>query len=265
MGCVQEVEFGRLAAKNAPERLREFVLGEFLNRAKWMYDDGYPGGFTVEQGLYKSSAGHYGRHEGPSSAGAPDWRHLGDKYEWVLLTVQIHDFVMNFGPVRKRFKEAACVAVHPSFIHVQEDPSNDHVYEVSVGYPFVDHAPIPNYFGFGPGKFGAAVKLYSFFLTRSNDVRVRMIFAAAPRCQKVFDFGKRWPDPIYGGASLFRNLSLGLWKPDRFHDRLDAQMLAQHSRVHQALMDGVERAWSGWLGESAPEMAPVPAVVDDKS
>src|SRR5262249_50337376 len=106
MGCVQEVEFGhcgeRIASRNPQELLREFVLGEFLKRTKWLYDDGYPGGFTIEQSLYKSSAGEYGHHEEPARAGAPDWRHLGGQYDWILLTVQIHDFVMDFGPIRKR-------------------------------------------------------------------------------------------------------------------------------------------------------------------
>ena len=164
-----------------------------------------------------------------------------------MLTVHIHDFVMHFGPFRKRLREAACVVAHPGFVHVEENPSKEYALEVSVGYPFVAHAPIPNFFGFGPGKFGVAVKLYSFFLTTRNELRVRMVFAAAPRCQKVFDFGKRWPDPVYGGAKLFRHLTLGLWNPEPFHDRLDAQMLAQHCRVHQALMDGVERVWRDWL------------------
>jgi hypothetical protein len=250
MGCRQSVDFGRITSKNAPELLSEFVLGEFLKRAKWIYDDGFPGGFTVEQSLYKSSAGEYGRHAEEARASAPDWRRLGSQYEWVLLTVHIHDFVMDFGPIRKRFKEAACVAAHPSFVHVQENPSEKYAYEVSVGYPFVAHAPIPNYFGFGPGKFGAAVKLYTFRLTTKNELHVEMVFAAAPRCQKVFDFGKRWPDPVYGGAKLFGDLTFGLWNPNRLRDRLDAQMLAQHSRVHQALMDGVEKVWSGWLKRS---------------
>jgi hypothetical protein len=162
---------------------------------------------------------------------------------------------MDFGPIRKRLREAACVAVHPSFVHIQENPSPEYAFEVSIGYPFVAHAPIPNYFGFGPGKFGVAVKLFSFLLTASKELRVRMVFAAAPRCQKVFDFGKRWPDPVYGGADLARRLTLGLWNPERLHDRLDAQMLAQHCRVHQALMDGVEKVWSGWLEAKPAAMA----------
>ena len=251
MGCMQEVDFGPVGSADPAGDLREFVMGHFLKRANWLYDDGYPGGFTLEQNLYKTPAGHYGRHTGEACAGAPDWRDLGARFEWVLMTVQIHDFVMDFGPFRKRFREAACVAAHPGFIQVLENPSDDYALEVSIGYPFVRHAPIQNFFGFGPGKFGAAIKLYSFLLAKTGHLKVRMIFAAAPRCQKVFDFGKRWPDPFYGGAQLLKTLTFGKWNPEPFHDRLDAHMLAQHSRVHQALMDGTEKVWSAWLRDRA--------------
>jgi hypothetical protein len=247
MGCVQEVDFGPLTAENPSALLQEFVMGDFLKLAHWSYADGHPGGFTLEQSVYKTVEGEYGRTPAETCAGCPDWRDLGKRFEWVLLTVQIHDFVMDFGPFRKRLREAACVAANSGFVHVLENPSDEYALEVSVGYPFVRFAPIPNFFGFGPGKFGTAVKLFSFFLTRSGRLKVRMIFAAAPRCQKVFDFGTRWPDPIYGGASLLRGLTLGQWNPERFHDRLDSQMLAQHCRVHQALMDGVEKVWAEWL------------------
>ena len=171
---------------------------------------------------------------------------MGSRYRWVLLTVQIHDFVMDFGPFRKRFKEAACVAPNSSFVEVKDDPSPDCELEITVGYPVVEFTPIPNVFGFGPGKFGAAIKLYTFMLMRSGDVRTRMGFMAAPRCEKVFDFGKSIPDPVYGGAALISAVTFGLWKTDAFHRKLDSGMLAQHSRVHQSLMDGVDKVWSGW-------------------
>jgi hypothetical protein len=248
MGCRQEVDFGRFESDDLAGRLREFVLGEFLKRAHWTYDDGSPGGFTVEQSLYKAVGNlEYQQFSPDCRNGCMDWRHFGSQYDWVLLTVYIHDFVMDFGPIRKRFREAACVAPNTNFVHVVEHPSKEYALEVSVGYPFVEVTPIPNVFGFGPGKFGVAVKLFSFFLTHQNEVQARMFFAAAPRCSKVFDFGKRWPDPVYGGARMLQRLSLGRWNPSGFHDRVDTGMLVQHCRVHQALMDGVERVWRDWL------------------
>ena len=246
MGCIQTVEFGEVKGDHAADRLQDFVFREFLNRANWTYPDGFPGGFGIEQSLYKTHAGEYGQFSGDLRKTCVDWRDLGKDYAWVLLTVQIYDFVMNFGPFTKRLREAACVAPAPSFVHIEKDPSEEYKFEVSVGYPFVGFAPIPNFFGFGPGKFGTAVKLYSFLLTHTNDVRVRMYFAAAPRCAKVLDFGKHIPDPIYGGASFISRLLFGLWKPDGLRNRLDSQMLTQHCRVHQALMEGLQPVWINW-------------------
>src|ERR1700757_4573206 len=114
-----------------------------------------------------------------------DWRELGSRYAWILMTVHIHDFVVQMGPWQKRFKEAAYVVPHAGSARVTANPSPEVLLEVSIGYPFVDVAPLHNFFGFGPGKFGAAVKLFSFLLTRQGEVRVRMIFAAAPRSRKV--------------------------------------------------------------------------------
>jgi hypothetical protein len=246
MGCRQIIQFGSLTGAHPAERLKEFVMREFLPQAHWKYDDGWDGGFSIQQSLYKVSGGSYGAFPIDRRQGCIDFGELGTRYEWVLLTVRIHDFVMDIGPWHLHLKEAACVAPNPAFVHVVENPSDAYVLEVSIGYPFVEVEPIPNFFGFGPGKFGVAVKLFSFFLTRKNEVVAQMYFAAAPRCQKVLDFGKRWPDPLYGGAGLLSRFTFGRWQCAPFHDRLDTQMLVTHCRVHQALMEGVHKVWTDW-------------------
>lgn len=246
MGCCQEVQWGRFPGVDTKEALRRFVLQEFLQRAHWNYPDGAPGGFTFEKTLYKAAGGEYRKFAAAEQAGPIDWTRLGTEYAWALLTVHIHDFVVQMGPWQKRLREAAYVVPHPDFVHVVDDPAPDCILEVSIGYPFVDVPPHPNFFGFGPGKFGAAVKLFSFFLSSRNDLRVRMVFAAAPRARKVFDFGKRIPDPVYGGAALLRYLSLGWLHPQAIHDRMDTQMLTVHCQVHQTLMDGAEQIWREW-------------------
>jgi hypothetical protein len=141
--------------------------------------------------------------------------------------------------------EAVCVVALPEFVRVIEHPSPACVLEVAIGYPFIDHAPIPNFFGFGPGKFGTAVKLFTFRLTHDHRIRVVMEFAAAPRARQVFDFFGL--DPIYDGAELLRRLSLGLFDPAGLHDAMDTSMLVEHCHVHQKLMDGTARIWEDGL------------------
>jgi hypothetical protein len=251
MGCVQTVDFAPAPAGDAAARLREFVYAEFLPRAHWTYPDGHRGGFDLVQSLYRTTGGEYGKFPESEAVGCVDWRTLGVRYDWVLVTVRIHDFVMHFGPFTKRFPEAAAVAPNPHFVHEEERLPEDCVFGVTIGYPFVKFAPIPNNFGFGPGKFDIAIKTYSFFLTRGGRIRARMYFAAAPRCRKVFDFGKSAPDPVYGGAALLRRLTFGLFNDRPLHDALDAFMLGQHCRVHQALMDGTRKVWDDWIAGGA--------------
>lgn len=242
MGAIQTNWFGSTSA--TPDQIREFVFRDFLPMANWTYPDGYPGGFTITQSLYRDRAGNYGKFSGADGLGMVDWRRLQNEYDWVLLTVLIHDFVMKFGPYTKRFDEAACVSPAAAFVHDVQTPGLQ--LDLTVGYPFVAYAPIPNNFGFGPGKFGVAIKNYTWQLRDNGELVVKMCFAAAPRCKKVFDFGPNVPDPVYGGAKVLKKLTLGAFPEQGFHDTLDLKMIGQHCRVHQALMDGVEQVWSDW-------------------
>jgi len=248
MGCRQFIEFGRVSRRHdAASLLKEFVLGEFLSRAHWINHDGEPGGFGIERSLYQTIDGEYGKFDDSETSGAMHWQDVGTRFRWVLLTIRLHDFRLNLGPVSRRMAEAVCVTPRPEFVRVIDHPTPDHLLEVSIGYPFIDHAPIPNFFGFGPGKFGTAVKLFSFHLTRDYRIRVVVEFAAAPRAQKVFDL---WGlDPVYGGAALASSLTLGLFDPEPIHERMDTGMLVQHCHVHQTLMDGAARKWEEWVAE----------------
>ena len=250
MGCRQFIEFARVSKRlDASGLLKAFVLEEFLTRAHWVNSDGTPGGFDVERSLYQTADGEYRQFDDDERAGAMDWRDLGPRFRWVLLTIKLSDFGMQLGPVVRRMDEAVCVTPRREFMRVVEHPSPEYALEVSIGYPFIDYAPIPNHFGFGPGKFGIAVKLFSFFLTHDNRVRVLMEFAAAPRAEKVFDF---WGiDPVYGGAALAKCLSMGVIGSESVHERMDTGMLVQHCHVHQKLMDGTSKKWKEWLDEAA--------------
>ena len=128
-----------------------------------------------------------------------------------------------------------------------ERPAKGFKLEVAIGYPFIDYAPIPNNFGFGPGKFDWAMKLFSFMLRDNNEIRCNMDFAAGARPAKVFDFGKYIPCPLYGGAAALHTLSLGAFDAQRFHDWMDGAMVAQHARVHQALMEGAAKVFAEWV------------------
>lgn len=247
IGVRQEVEFGKAPGPNAEELLKRYVLGVFLPTSHWMYEDGWPGGFTFEQLLYCTAEGQLGRYPDDQRESVQDWTCIGPRYRWSLFTVFLHDFVVKFGPITKHFAEAASLVQHPDFVHVVERPAKGYKLEVAFGYPFIDYAPIPNHFGFGPGKFDWAVKLFSFLLRDNDEIRCNMDFVAGARPKKVFDFGKHVPCPLYGTVDALQAVTLGAYKARRFHDWMDGTMVAQHARVHQALMEGAAKVFAQWV------------------
>jgi hypothetical protein len=247
MGCRQYIDFAHCARPDAAELLKEFVLGHFLNLAHWTNPDGHPGGFTFTRELYCTVEGAHGKFGEGDREGAIDWRDLNAKYRWVLLKVLINDFSLKMGPMKYYLNEAACVVPLAEFMHVVENPTPEYLLEVSVGYPFIDYAPIPNIFGYGPGKFGIAVKLYSFYLTKDHEIKVMMEFASAPRAKQVFDLAGL--DPIYGTADLLKTMTLGLVDSRWIHDTMDTKMLNEHCSVHQLLMDGTADVWDTWVAK----------------
>jgi hypothetical protein len=250
------MKIGTLRPAQSSDDVREFVMRDFLANANWTYQSGQQGGFTIRKSICRLADGKYAVFAPGDATGPVDWRELNSAYQWVMLTIDLHDFVVGAGPIRKQIRQAVCVVQHPAFCSEDENPGSAARYRVSVGYPFVPYAPLKNIFGFGPGKFGAAIKSYNFEIGHDNALSVDMLFAAAPRCERVFDFGRGVPDPVYGGARLIERLSFGKWKADPFHDWMDSQMLAQHCRVHQALMEGVAANWQAGTANSVNFASP---------
>jgi hypothetical protein len=247
VGVRQEVEFGKLQRPDAEELLERYVLTQFLPTSHWTRDDGRTGGFTYEQLLYCTADGQLGRYPREERSSVQDWTLIGPRYRWSLFTVFLHDFVLKMGPLSRQLQEAVTVVQHPDFIHVVERPAPGYRLEVAIGYPFIDFAPIPNYFAFGPGKFDWAVKLFAFRLRDDGQVRCDMDFAAGARPTRVFDFGEGAPCPVYGPVDALEAMSFGLYKSRSFHDWMDGAMMAQHSRVHQAVMEGAAKIFAEWV------------------
>ena len=251
LGVLQKVEFGKITAKEPEQLLKDYVLRLFLNTSNWTYDDGDAGGFTFKQMIYCTPDGNVGRYPDDQLSSVHDWNLIGPSYRWSLFTAYLHDFVLYFGPYKQVFHEAVAVVQHPDFIHIIENPKPGYKLEVTIGYPFIDYAPVPGFFGWGPGKFDWAVKTFSFLLRDNNEVQCNMDFIAGRRARQVFNFGKYIPDPIYGTVDLLKVLTLGLFPAQVFHDYADLVMAAQHARVHQALMEGSAKVFKAWLKSQA--------------
>jgi len=250
LGARQEVEFGKITRPNPEQLLKEYVLKHFLNTSHWIYEGGDPGGFTIKQVMYCTADGTVEKYTDDELTNVRDWRMFPDEYRWSLFNCYLHDFVVYLGPgktFKKILKEAVAVVQHADFVHVVENPRPGYKLEVAIGYPIIDFAPIPNFFGFGPGKFDWGVKTYQFLLRDNNEVLCEMDFVAGARPKKVLDFGWWIPDPFYGTAGALEKLTFGIYPAQRVHDFMDLQMSTQHARVHQALMEGSSKVFAAWL------------------
>ena len=252
IGGRQEVEFGKIIGPNPEEQLREYVFRDFLNDATWLYPNGEYGGFRIEQLVYCRANGSHGRYRLDQKTKIRDWRKLGRVYKWSLFTILLNDFAFRMGKTKVPFipPEAVTVVQTPEFMHVVENPKPGFKLEVAIGFPFIDHAPIPNFFGFGPGKFAWAIQTFSFLLREDNTVRCDLDFIAGPRPKRVFAFGKL-PCPVYGTADLLGKLTFGLFPARKVHDHMDTEMSLRHCRVHHALMEGTAKIFAAGARQRA--------------
>jgi hypothetical protein len=253
MVCRQYVDLGIFDCSD-PQWLPEFVLGSWLRRAQWRYPDGAWGGYTTRVNLARLCDGGLDRWTGDTQDRAKaeesrwyDWRELGAKYEWVVTSIDLNDFAFFIGALRKRWTMAVCVVSDRSFWGVQDKRESGGRLTVSVGFSFLQLAPVQNHFGSGPGKLGSAIKLFDFALTTEGRLVVRMDFVVAPRPQRVLELPPRGWDPIYGATSLVRTCTRERWQMRRVHDGVDSHMLRIHARVHQHLMDGTVLALRAWI------------------
>lgn len=250
MGCLQSFRFPRAAKPSSDPggSLDSFVHGDYFRVCRWKHEDGLPGGFGYQALLYKEKAtGAYAAFP-RSEDFCIDLSLVGKQYEWVLLQVDIFDFVRSFPPL-KRFaktlsriiKESAYIVVHEDFMRGTFPPAEGVRVERGLGYSFVPALVHSNFFGFGPGRFGTALKLFRFGLTNQEEMQIDLAFVVAPRSQKVLYL--RGFDPVYTIINLLDTVTFGkLGLRQRAHDRLDFIMLRQHGQVHQNFIEGLSKA-----------------------
>lgn len=249
MGCIQKAQFRTdgTIAKNRSRSLAKYIEGSFIHDCHWEHQNGSPAGFTYSSILTKES----GNNHMPEFSTTPDFGvgEIGKKYEWVLARVDIHDFVRSFQPVRfaadflsNYIKEKAYIVFHEEFGETNDSISSGGMESYSFGYSFLPVEVEPNLFGFGPGKFGTAVKQFHFRKKAPDLLEIQILFIVAPRSQKVLDF---WGfDPVYTMVHVVDLFTLSqLEIRERFHKSADSVMLRLHGQVHHNLLLGMQPIW----------------------
>ncbi len=251
MGCLQRV---RVRQSKAADRasfqcaLDSFSRRELFRFCRWQNPDGLPGGFGYAPLLCREKAGGvYTRFAAGSGSSDIDLSEVGKRLEWILLQVDLFDFARCFRPPKPMIKPLSRIIKEAAYLVADEDllqnnlpASAGSLIERGLGYSFVPATVHPNFFGFGPGRFGAALKLFQFRLLEGGELEIECAFLAAPRSQKVLYLGGF--DPVYGLFHLANALTLSKFRiKERIHDKLDTVMLRQHGDVHQSFLEGLCR------------------------
>jgi hypothetical protein len=253
MGCLQHHRFKRRRppVAEATRHLESFIDQHFLAKCLRTRPDGKPGGFRYRPICFKEKDGRLSEPEDPQALGADLASLRHGPREWGVFQVDILDFVRvnpmlaNYDAVLSRFiRESAYIVIHEDLALAPTKAPKGVIAERRFGYAFLPRAVEHNIFGFGPGKFGAAIKQWRFLLFLNGDVEVQVAFVVAPRSQKVLDIGGF--DPIYASIHLADAFSLGvLGLRESGHAALDAVFLEHHGSVHADVVMGLQEIWEG--------------------
>jgi uncharacterized damage-inducible protein DinB len=253
MGCLQRHRFKRrrAPAEDTTRHLESFIDQRFLAQCFKTHPDGTPGGFRYRPICFRESkSGRLLEPPDPEALGM-DLASLRNGLEWGVLRVDILDFVRvnellaRYEDTLSHFmRESAYIVIHEDLACEPTKAPKDVVAERRFGYAFLPREVEPLYLGFGPGKFGAAVKQWRFLLFLNGDVEVRVAFLVAPRSQKVLDFGGF--DPVYTSVRLAEAFSMGALGLDASaHAALDRVFLEHHGVVHADIVLGLAEVWEG--------------------
>lgn len=252
MGCLQTHRFTRRRppTAGATAHLESFIDEHFLARSYHARPDGSPGGFRYRPICYKEKDGRLLEPSDSQSLGM-NLVNLRNDREWAVLRVDILDFLRvnpalaPYDKTLSRFiRQSAYVVVHEDLAIETTKAPPGVIAERRFGYAFLPRAVEPNFFGFGPGKFGAAIKQWRFLLHLNGDVEVQVSFLVAPRSERVMDFGGF--DPIYAGIKAANAFSLGvLGLNESGHAALDHVFLEHHGAVHASIVQEMADVWEG--------------------
>ena len=103
-------------------------------------------------------------------------------------------------------KEETYIAMSRDFITSQDNPSPELLGRYGIGYALLMPAPRKTIFAYGPGNFTAGFQTIDFEISRSGEIRVRMVFVSN-RPTQVMDVDL---NPVRLGFGFADLMSFGL-------------------------------------------------------
>ena len=231
MGVFEEMPFDcpKTVAGDGPnQQIREFVMRYFLRSTSYTVPvpagrafNEPPGliaglffgktntalrGFGYTQQYYKTLGGNIGKFALEDQHAVVDLRMLGTKFEWIILQVQIFDFVVPFKPLGENLPQISIPLQEQTYVVISKNfvvdrPEAD---EYGLGYAILKGSTDSpdSLFAYGPGRFQLGFQTIHFKTDKSTGAtKVTMAFGV-DRPSKVLNI----PYDPFGYA--FRLLSL---------------------------------------------------------
>ena len=238
------------AATADHSRLAQYIRENFFTLCQQRRPNGKWGGFLYNPVLCKphSGAAFAPAAADPRSVPVP-LSDVGTRFQWAVFACDVFDFFRWLpgmkplaGLMEKFVRVSAYDLIHEDYSEDLLAPGEEALAKFCFGYSFLPCPVIPNFFGWGPGQFRAAIKQFRFAVLPGGNLEVRMLFIAAPRSEKVLNL---WGfDPVYSAVKLANALTFGaLDITRRGHDFNDKLFMTHHGRVYQALIDGMKQSW----------------------
>lgn len=142
-------------------------------------------GFGYSQLYYKRrKTGEVGKFPPHERRRIIDLRRLVDEFEWVVLSIRIFDFDLEFQPFGNRFpnidiplREKQLAVISRDFLVNRQQPQAEIFGEYGLGYALIPHPePDTSALAYGPGHFTAGFQLIHYRVLDSGEVRILLNF-----------------------------------------------------------------------------------------
>jgi hypothetical protein len=170
-------------------------------------------GFGFSQLFYKlRDSGQIGRFPEEEKFAIVDLREIGQKYEWIVVSVRIFDFSFTYMPfgadnpqVVLPIGEASYLVLSRDFITHKDDPAPGVLGRYGLGYAFIKE-PTSGVLAWGPGQFDAAIEIIDFLSFEDGRIRVEMVFVAN-RPERILNVSL---NPVSWSLTLANLMTFGL-------------------------------------------------------
>ena len=234
MGLLQELPFDcpkTVAGHGLKRQIREYVMRYFLRSTSYTTPVPFSGrsfgeppgliagllfrnspnealrGFGYTQQYYKTVDGSIGAFPLEDQHAVVDLRELGKTFEWIILQVQLFNFVVPFKPLGDNLPQIGIPLQEQTYVVISKDFVVNRPGEYGLGYAILKGTGSNpgDILAYGPGRFQLGFQTIHFTTDKSGATKVRMAFAAN-RPDKVMNIPY---DPVGLAFRALNTVTLG--------------------------------------------------------